>query len=174
MKLRHWRLCIHGCVDGYSRLITYLRVSVNNRATTVLTWFQRACQEWGTPSRVRADDGGENVAVGEYMVWLRGQGRGSFLTGPSVRNTRIERLWRDVGESVVALFSSLFLFLEARRLLDPDNEIDIFSIHFVFVPRIQRLLDRFTQRFNVHSLSTERNRTPRQLWLSGFLQGPLM
>ena len=37
MKLRHWRLCIHGCVDGYSRLITYLRVSVNNRATTVLT-----------------------------------------------------------------------------------------------------------------------------------------
>ena len=29
MKLRHWRLCIHGCVDGYSRLITYLRVRVS-------------------------------------------------------------------------------------------------------------------------------------------------
>ena len=73
-------------------------------------------------ARVRADAGGENVAIGEYMVWLRGDNRGSFLTGPSVRNTHIERLWRDVGESVIAFFSALFLFLEARRLLDPSSD----------------------------------------------------
>lgn len=30
------------------------------------------------------------------MVWFRGENRGSFLTGPSTRNTQIERLWRDV------------------------------------------------------------------------------
>ena len=131
MKLRHWRLCIHGCVDGYSRLITYLKVNTNNRAVTVLECFQRATREWGTPSRVRADAGGENVAIGEYMVWLRGENR------------------------------------EARRLLDPSSDTDMFFLHFVFIPRIQRLLERFSQRLNVHSLSTEHNRTPRQLWVSG-------
>ena len=47
MKLRHWRLCIHGCVDGYSHLITYLKVNTNNRAVTVLECFQRATREWG-------------------------------------------------------------------------------------------------------------------------------
>ena len=170
MKLRHWRMCIHGCVDGFSQAIIYLRVNNNNRATTVLSCFQQATVEWGHPSRVRADNGGENVAVGDYMVWFRGENRGSFLTGPSVRNTRIERLWRDVVESVVCVFSSLFLFMEAQHILDPGNDLDIFVLHYIFLPRIQRFLDRFVQRFNFHSVSTEHNRTPRQLWASGCLR----
>ena len=170
LKLRHWRMVIHGCIDGFSRCIIYLRVNNNNRATTVLSCFQRATSEWGHPSRVRADNGGENVAVGDYMVWFRGENRGSFLTGPSTRNTRIERLGRDVGESVVAVFTSLFLFLEANNLLDPGSDSDMCALHYVFLPRVQRLLDRFVQRFNMHSLSTEHNRTPRQLWASGCLR----
>lgn len=170
MKLRHWRMCIHGCVDGFSRCVIYLNVNNNNRAATVFSCFQRATTQWGHPSRVRADNGGENVAVGDYMVWFRGENRGSFLTGPSVRNTRIERLWRDVVESVVTIFTSLFMFMESHRILDPGNEIDMYALHYVFLPRVQRLLDRFVRRFNMHSVSTEHNRTPRQLWASGCLR----
>ena len=170
MKLRHWRLCIHGCVDGYSRSIIYLRLNNNNRATTVLNCFQTATRSWGHPSRVRADDGGENIAVGEYMEWYRGANRGSFITGPSVRNTRIERLWRDIGEGVISVFSSLFRHLEVQGIHNPNLELDIFALHFVYVPRIQRSLDRFSERFSYHSLSTEGNRTPRQLLASGCLQ----
>ena len=170
LKLRHWRMCIHGCIDGFSRCIIYLDVHNNNRASTVLTSFQRSRNEWGVPSRVRADNGGENVSVRDFMVFFRGENRGSFLTGPSTRNTRIERLWRDVVESVVTVFTSLFLFMEARHILDPTCECDMLALHYVFLPRVQRLLDRFTQRFNFHSVSTERNRTPRQLWASGCLR----
>ena len=47
-----WRFVIHGCVDGYSRLITYLSCSTNNRAATVLRLFRQATAEFGTPSRV--------------------------------------------------------------------------------------------------------------------------
>lgn len=169
LKLRHWRMVIHGCIDGFSRCIIYLNIHNNNRATTVLSCFQRATTEWGYPSRVRADNGGENVAVGEHMIWFRGENRGSFLTGPSTRNTRIERLWRDVVESVVTIFTSLFLFMEGNNLLDPGSDNDMFALHYVFLPRVQRLLDRFVQCFNMHSVSTERNRTPRQLWASGCL-----
>lgn len=170
MKLRHWRLCIHGCIDGYSRSIIYLKVNNNNKATTVLKCFQDATREWGHPSRVRSDDGGENIAVGEYMTWYRGQNRGSFLTGPSVRNTRIERLWRDMFASAILIFYSLFIFMEQQQILDASNNLHVFALHFIYMPRIQRLLDRFVARFNVHSISTERNRTPRQLWASGCLR----
>ena len=153
LKLRHWRMCIHGCIDGFSRCIIYLDVHNNNRASTVLTSFQRSTNEWGVPSRVRADNGGENVAVRDFMVFFRGENRGSFLTGPSTRNTRIERLWRDVVESVVTVFTSLFLFMEARHILDPTCERDMLALHYVFLPRVQRLLDRFTQRLNFHCLN---------------------
>lgn len=57
LKLRHWRFVIHGCIDGYSRLIVYLRCGNNNRAATVLSLFRQAINTWGLPSRVRADDG---------------------------------------------------------------------------------------------------------------------
>ncbi len=59
-KLIRWRIVIHGCIDGYSRLITFLKVSTNNRAETVLTAFQSAVTEFGLPSKVRMDKGGEN------------------------------------------------------------------------------------------------------------------
>ena len=32
-KLNRWHIVIHGCIDGYSRMITFLRASTNNRAT---------------------------------------------------------------------------------------------------------------------------------------------
>ena len=38
----------------------------------------------------------ENVLVCEAMVEIRGEGRASFIAGPSTHNQRIERLWRDV------------------------------------------------------------------------------
>lgn len=103
------------------------------------------------------------------MIWFRGENCGSFSTGPSTHNTRIERLWRDVVESVVTIFTLLFLFMEGNNLLDPGSDNDMFALHYVFLPRVQRLLDRFVQRFTMHSVSTERNRTPRQLWASGCL-----
>ena len=38
-KLIRWGIVIHGCIDGYSRLITFMKVSSNNRALTVLHAF---------------------------------------------------------------------------------------------------------------------------------------
>ena len=40
-------------------------------------------------------------------------------------------------------------------------------MHFVFKPIIQHHLNSFRQGWAHHSLRTERNRTPQQLWISG-------
>uniref|UniRef100_A0A1X7V5A2 Integrase core domain-containing protein n=1 Tax=Amphimedon queenslandica TaxID=400682 RepID=A0A1X7V5A2_AMPQE len=34
-KLIRWSFVIHGSIDGFSRLITFLRIATNNRAKTV-------------------------------------------------------------------------------------------------------------------------------------------
>ena len=78
---------------------------------------------YGVPSRIRSDKGGENVDVWDYMVRVRGDGRSSYISGSSVHNTRIERLWRDMYSSVISTFSAVFNALEANEVLDPLNAV---------------------------------------------------
>ena len=89
-------------------------------------------QEWGLPSRVRCDRGGESVDVVEYMIIKRGTDKGSALVGRSVHNQRIERLWRDVYRDVLDLFYGIFMSMEDIGILDPINEIDIWCLHYCF------------------------------------------
>ena len=50
-KLIRWRLVTHGGIDGYSRLIVYLKYSVNNKSSTVYVLFLEAIRRYGLPSR---------------------------------------------------------------------------------------------------------------------------
>ena len=111
-SLIRWGFVIHGAIDGFSRLITFLRCATNNTKETVVTLFDDSILKFGIPSRVRTDKGGENVLVWERMTKLRGPDRGSFLTGSSVRNQRIEPLWRDVWNAVCSEFYYTFQAME--------------------------------------------------------------
>ena len=96
------------CIDGFSRRIIFLKCSPNNLAETVLELFLDAVKSDGDlwPSRIRVDKGVENVLVCDAMVNARGEGRGSFIAGPSTHNQRIERLWRDL-DVFVTSFTTL-------------------------------------------------------------------
>ena len=62
-KLIRWKFVIHGAVDGYSRLVTFLKRSTNNRASTVLEPFIIATQKYRIPRKLQTNLGGENVEV---------------------------------------------------------------------------------------------------------------
>ena len=166
-KLIRWRFVVHGCVDGYTRIPVFLHCHTNNKASIVLQSFLWAVQEWGLPSRVRCDRGGENVDVVEYMIIKRGTDRGSALVGRSVHNQRIERLWRDVYRDVLDLFYGIFMSMEDIGILDPINEIDIWCLHYCFCHVINAKLKSWANAWIRHPLSSEQNKTPLQLWVQG-------
>lgn len=78
----------------------------------MLDAFVEGVRRLGLPRRVRADKGGENVQVATFMLQhpLCGTGMGCFITGRSVHNQRIERLWRDLFCQCTILFYRLLLY----------------------------------------------------------------
>ena len=60
---------VQGGIDGYSRMVVYLSCSTNNKAETTWECFQKATKEFGVPSRIRSDKGGENQLVCYFMVF---------------------------------------------------------------------------------------------------------
>ena len=169
-SLIRWRFIIHGGIDGHSRLIVYLQCTTNNQAASVFAYFWQATREYGVPSRVRSDKGGENVMVCHFMVSQRGIGRGSHIAGPSTHNQRIERLWRDVYRCVASTYYDLFYCMEEEKILDPNNDVDLFVLHCLFLPQINHALEKFSGAWNQHSLRTERMWSPRKIWINGMLR----
>ena len=169
-KMIRWRMIIHAGVDGFSCLITFIRCANNNLASTMLEAFLQGVSVYGIPQAVRSDHGGENVDVWRHMLSIH-QVPSCVVTGNSVHNERIKRMWRDVTRNISSSFIATFYELEAEQVLNADNEVDMFCLHVVFLPRINKSLAEFQGSWNNHSLSTEGNMSPLQLCVLGLLSG---
>ena len=157
-----WRFVTHAGIDGYSRLIVFMKCSTNNRASTVLEAFLSGVRQFGLPSRVRSDFGRENVLVARYILSNRDSERNSMITGTSIHNQRIERLWRDLHSCVTKLFYRLFYFLESHGLLEHTNPRCLYALEYIFLPRINRTIDHFVEGWNNHGIRTAGHHSPRQ------------
>ena len=70
---------------------------------------------------------------------------------------------------MVRVFAETLCSIETEGYLDPLNEVDMYCLHFIFLPRINKCLEEFQESWNNHSLSTEGNKSPYQLFVEGLL-----
>ncbi|KAF7306246.1 Integrase catalytic domain-containing protein [Mycena indigotica] len=158
-KLIRWGVVIHGIVDGYCRTITALEASTNNEAQTVLNLFLSAINRFHVvPSRMRGDRGGENIEVAVWMIKHRGARRASFMWGSSTRNTRIERLWVEVGTQFARRWRAFFTRLERLHGLNHTSPRHLWLLHQLFLDEINDDCREFSDEWNLHPLKGNGNK----------------
>ncbi|KAK6981516.1 hypothetical protein R3P38DRAFT_3113511 [Favolaschia claudopus] len=168
-RLIRYKIVIHCIIDGYSRFVLGIRVHNNNRGASVLRLLLDVIALHG------CDHGVENIEVAVYMEEVKGPGRGSFIWGRSVHNTRIERLWYDVTHGFGKKWKVFFLDLETNHGLNPTRPGHIWLLHHLFLASINRDAQDWAEAWNSHQLTVrrQRERSPRDLFMFGMLrEGP--
>ena len=181
---------VHGFIDGFSRLITGLRASNNNRGETVLSLFLEAAREYGVPNRLRGDHGVENLRTAAWMeanvgimggrpyIWGRCVSKinRTISTGltffRSVHNTRIERLWVDVKTQVLGRWMDGLRDLEENYGLDIENDSHIWLVQELFLPMVNTDLRTFQAAWNNHTIRRpgQEHRCPAELFVLGMYE----
>ena len=143
-KLKRYGIAVHGCIDGFSRCIIWLKSGCTNNDPAVVAGFYLTALEErnGCPTVVRADCGTENTCVCDFQLFLRMDGTddysgtNSFKYGKSTSNQRIEALWCMLRKQCTQSWMNLF-----QELKDGDSfcgdEIDQALIRFCFLELVQ-------------------------------------
>ena len=143
-KIKPYGICIHGCIDAYSRNIIWLEAcTTNNNPHVIAGYFVESVRELdGCPERIRADAGTENVDIEQMQVFLRADhadrfsGPDSFQYGTSTSNQRIESLWSILRKECIQFWMNTFQTLRESGYHD-GGYLDKQLIAFCFMKMVQ-------------------------------------
>ena len=143
-KLKPYGICIHGCIDGFSRNIIWLEAwHTNNDPRVIAGYFVSAVRKQnGSPERVRADAGTENTHLKQMQIFLRSDhvdrfaGGRSYVQGTSTANQRIEFFWGILRKEALNFWIDLFKQLQHDGYYTGDF-LDRSLIQFCFLNLIQ-------------------------------------
>ena len=105
----------------------------------------------------------KNVRVSEH-VYRTTSNTNSVIVSTSVHNQRMERLRRDITYKRSIACTMNFNNWKTKVCLMLTDDTDLLCLHLVYLIHINCCLHEFVQALNHHSLSTEGNQTPLQLF----------
>ena len=97
----------------------------------------------------------------DYSWLCQPQWTYSCLYNSSTRNTRIERLWVEVGSQFARRWRAFFYRLERLHWLDRKNPQHLWLVHYLFLDMINSDCRDFQEEWNAHPISGEgKDRSP--------------
>eukprot|EP00794_Sanderia_malayensis_P013642 gene13642-15069_t len=159
-KLKPYGLPIHGCIDGFSRKILWLRVTRtnNNPLVTAFFFIQKLRELKCCPQIVQTDCGTENGIIAGIQSFLW-QDEGAHRYGFSPSNQRIENWWSHMKKSFSSWVIDFFKNLVLEGILIPGNHIHMECVWFVFSDFLQTELDNVKFHWNTHHIRKSRHDT---------------
>ena len=133
-KLKPFGVCINGAIDGFSRLMIGLHAySTNSNPKIIAGYFIREVERrMGTPLRIRADLGTENVTMAEMQRFLRWSTdhtlvSNCYISGSSNHNQRIESWWAFLRTHHAQYWMNRFQELKDKDRDFLDKQLVLFS-----------------------------------------------
>ena len=158
-KLKPFGFPIHGCIDGWSRKIIWLRVArSNNKPEIPATFYLQGVQEHGCPVKLRSDCGTENGIMAAMQCEFRSRGDAHFY-GTSPANQRIECWWSHFRKNRSTWWINYFNDLCERNLFNPSNDLENECLWFCFSDVIQNDLDYIKEQWNTHRIRDSKHDT---------------
>ena len=166
-KLKHYGFPIHGCVDGYSRRVLWLKVGTTNNDPNFIAHYYLQTVETvsGCPKLCRTDRGTENTIMAGMQCFFRRYGNDELSAerahryGSSITNQRIESWWAQLKKSWASWWIQFFQKLIEDGEFDTSDELQKQCLHFSFVKVIQNELDDVRERWNTHYIRRSRHNT---------------
>ena len=166
-KLKPYGLPIHGCIDGFSRRVIWLKLERSNNDPGIIgNLFKNAIMEVeGSPTLLRTDRGTENTIISSAQCFLRRNGTDSHAGlkahrfGSSHSNQRIEAWWAFLRRSWSSWWINFFKDLIHEGKLDTSNKLHLECVWFCFNNLIQNELNRVMEEWNSHYVRKSRFQT---------------
>ena len=164
-KLERWKINICLGIDIFSRVIAFIVASGcgTNLAESNCSTFKKAIKKYSWPTSILTDKREEKTLIWKHMQETKGD-ISAEITDKLERVQWITIIKNDLNLNIFRTLSETFYSFECEGSLDVSNDADIFCLHFVYLPRMNKLLDDFVTSYNACAIPHGSGATPLQIF----------
>lgn len=163
-KLTPFGLPIHGCIDGFSRMLLWLELAPSNRdPEQTCQYYMKAVEQYGVPHTVKVDKGPDNYNIVWAQRYLsadlpRLTEVGAVEEGSSYQNERITRFWGQLSMQHLKFWIDHFEDFVSDGFMIEWDSIDSHICYYTYHHLVLQTLERILRFHNHHRIRSQQNR----------------
>ena len=164
-KLERWKITITFSLDMFSRMMVFMIASNvgDTQQENIENSFCASVKMYQWPDLLSTDERDEKMLVWKAMI----EEKGDLSVEMSSKLERVQWITiikNDLNNTILTPLVDTFTQLEIEGSLNVENDTDLFCLHFVYLPRINKLLKDFSCCYNACCIPHGNGATPSQIF----------